>query len=273
MADEEVKYKGTAWSESNSQSTSTTNQQSETKKVLDTELLNTILSGLVGQMTDEQINAFAENLLLPQLNAGLEAADQAYETTKLAKEQEKADLAVSLARAIQEQQSAYKQSMAGVETAALARGMGRSSYTLQTLANQGNALAQVVRQLTDESARQQGQLQEQISLAAQQQTQTKNRLNKDYAAQLAAKVQELRQNQQNAFNQNYMTAVSAALGSQTKNDSTTTGSSSSLNLSGNIENMSDYSGGAGTSSGTKKKPSSKLPTVSLPDDVDVISHG
>lgn len=119
----------------------------------------------------------------------------------------------------------------------------------------------------------QGQLQEQISLAAQQQTQTKNRLNKDYAAQLAAKVQELRQNQQNAFNQNYMTAVSAALGSQTKNDSTTTGSSNSLNLSGNIENMSDYAGGAGTSSGTKKKPSSKLPTVSLPDDVDVISHG
>lgn len=273
MADEEVKYKGTAWSESNSQSTSTTNQQSETKKVLDTELLNTILSGLVGQMTDEQINAFAENLLLPQLNAGLEAADQAYETTKLAKEQEKADLAVSLARAIQEQQSAYKQSMAGVETAALARGMGRSSYTLQTLANQGNALAQVVRQLTDESTRQQGQLQEQISLAAQQQTQTKNRLNKDYAAQLAAKVQELRQNQQNALNQNYMTAVSAALGSQTKNDSTTTGSSNSLNLSGNIENMSDYSGGAGTSSGTKKKPSGKLPTVSLPYDVDVISHG
>ena len=54
MADD-VKYKGTSWSESNSQSSSTTNQQSETKKVLDTELLNTILSGLVGQMTDEQL--------------------------------------------------------------------------------------------------------------------------------------------------------------------------------------------------------------------------
>lgn len=273
MADEEVKYTGKSWSEANSQSTSTTNQESTTKRVLDAELLNTILSGLAGQMTDEQINAFAESLLLPQLNAGLEAAEQAYETTRLSKEQEKADLAASLARAITEQQNAYRQSMAGVETAALARGMGRSSYTLQTLAGQGNALAQVVQQLTDENTRQQSQLQEQISLAAQQNAQTKGRLNTDYAAQLAAKVQELRQNQQNAFNQNYMTAVSAALGSQTKNDSTTTGSSSSLNLSGDIENMGDYGGGAGSSSGTKKKPSSKLPTASPPDDVDVISHG
>ena len=271
MADE-VKYKGTAWSESTSQNTSTTNQQSETKKVLDTELLNTILSGLVGQMTDEEIGTFAENLLKPQLNAGLEAADQTYETTKLAKEQEKADLAVSLAKAIQEQQNAYRKSMTDVETAALARGMGRSSYTLQTLAGQGNALAQIIQQLTDENTRQQSQIQEQITLAAQQQAQTKNRLNTDYAASLAAKVQELRQNQQNAYNQNYMTAVSAALGSQTKNDSTTSGSSNSLSLSGNIENMSDYAGGAGSSSGTKKKPSSKLPTVSLPDDVDIIAY-
>lgn len=253
MADEQVKYRGASWSETNSQGSSSTNQESMTKKVLDSDLLKVILSGLSGQMTDEEMSAFAESLLRPQLRAGLEAADQTYETAKLAKEQEKENLAASLARAIQEQQAAYKQSMADVETAALARGMGRSSHTLQTLANQGNALAQVIRQMTDESTRQQGQLQQQITLAQQQQAQTKNRLNTDYAANLAAKVQELKQNQQAAYNSNYMTAVSAALGSQTKNDSTTKESGSSLSLSGNIENMDNYKGGAGASTGTTQK--------------------
>lgn len=253
MADGDVKYVGKSWSESNSQNQSSTSQQSETKKILDTELLGTILSGLVGQMTEEEMGVFAENLLKPQLNAGLEAADQAYETTKLAKEQEKENLAASLAKAIQEQQSAYRKSMTDIETAALARGMGRSSHTLQMLANQGNALALVVQQLTDENTRQQSQIQEQITLAAQQQAQTKNRLNTDYAANLAAKVQELRQNQQNAYNQNYMTAVSTALGSKTTSDSKTDGSGTSMSLSGEIQNMGDYTS---TSSGTKKSSSS-----------------
>lgn len=255
MANEGVVYKGTAWSETNSQSTSTTKQESTTKKILDSGLLKQILSGLIAPMTDQEMTEFAQNLLRPQLNAGLEAADQAYETTKLAKEQEKENLAAQLAKAIMEQQNAYRKSTADVENAALARGMGRSSYTLDTLANQGNALAQVIRQLTDESARQQGQIQSQITLAAQQQAQTKNRLNTDYAANLAAKIQELKQAQQDRYNSNYMTAVSASLGSQTSGVSTTTGSDSSLSLSGNIENMENYNGGAGTSSGSTK-PSS-----------------
>lgn len=70
--------------DSTSQSSSTS--QSTSKNVLDKELMNQILSGLMGTMTDEQITQFAENLLRPQLNAGLEASQQNYETTKLSKE-------------------------------------------------------------------------------------------------------------------------------------------------------------------------------------------
>lgn len=55
--------------------------------------------------------------------------------------------------------------------------MGRSSYTLQTLANQGDTLAKAVQQLTDESTRQSGQIQKQITQAAQQNSQTQGRLN------------------------------------------------------------------------------------------------
>ena len=83
-----------SWSTSTTKSSSTTKTQeqgrheSTTKNVLDQELLQTILGGLAGQMTQEEIAAFAENLLKPQLNAGIEAAQQGFETTKLSKEQE-----------------------------------------------------------------------------------------------------------------------------------------------------------------------------------------
>lgn len=223
-----------SWSESSSQSTSKTTQTSQTQKTLDQALVDQIMSGFIGQMTDDEIRKYAESLLNPQLNAGLEAAKQNYETLELAKKQEQENLAATLARSIQEQQSAYQRSAANVETAALARGMGRSSYTMQSLANQGNALAEAVRQLTTDNARQQNQIQQQISQAAQQTAQTTGRLNTDYASQLAAKIQEIRQNQQNAYNSAYMTAVSGALGSKTTGGSSTSSTGKNASVSGDF---------------------------------------
>ena len=210
-------------SREHSQSQSQSQSQSTTKKLLDSELMNQILGGLAGNMTDKEIAAFAENLLRPQLNAGIEASRQNFETTKLSKEQEIANLAANLTRAIDEQNSVYRQSKANVETAALNRGMGRSSYTLQTLANQGDALAKAVRELTDENARKTGQIQDQITQAAQQNSQTQGRLNTDFASQLAAKVQELKESQRKEWNSNYLTAISAAMGQQTTGSQQTSG--------------------------------------------------
>ena len=133
--------------QSKSQSKSESKSLQTTKNILDTALRDEILSGLMGYMTDEEIAAYAENLLNPQLKAGIEAAQQGYETTELAKRQEIENLASALARSVEQQNMAYRQNMADVQNAALARGMGRSSYTLQSLANQGNALAQAVMQL------------------------------------------------------------------------------------------------------------------------------
>lgn len=216
-----------SWSKTHSETKheSETKSQSETKKVLDEELRDKILAGLMGYMTDEEIAEYAENLLRPQLSAGLEAAEQQYATTELAKRQEIENLAAALAKGIEEQENAYGKSMANVQTAALARGMGRSSYTLQTLAQQGDALAKAVADLTTDTTRQQDQIQKQISLAATQKAQTTGRLNTDYAANLAAKVQELRQQQRQEYNQNYLTAVSGSMGTASTGQQNTKGQS------------------------------------------------
>ena len=243
--------------DSTSQSSSTS--QSTSKNVLDKELMNQILSGLMGTMTDEQITQFAENLLRPQLNAGLEEAQQNYETTKLSKEQEIENLAANLTRSIDEQNAAYRRSAANVETAALNRGMGRSSYTMQTLANQGDALAKAVQQLTEDSGRRSQQIQNQITQAAQQNSRTQGRLNSDYASQLAAKVQELKENQRKEWNSNYLTAISSAMGQQTTGSQTsigsqqTTGSQQTIGTSETTGESSTESSGTSVSTTTTSR--------------------
>lgn len=221
--------------------------------MLDDALVNKILSGLMGYMTDDEISAYAENLLEPTLNAGLEAAEQEYAATELAKNQEIENLATALQKGIENQESAYAKSMANVETAALARGMGRSSYTLQSLANQGDALAKAVNDLTADTQRQQSQIQKQISLAAQQKAQTTGRLNTDYASNLAAKIQELRQQQRQEYNQNYLTAVSGSMGTASQGSQQTTGSSTTDSETKGWSNTSSTSvtkslGGGGSKS-------------------------
>ncbi len=250
----------TANSREHSQSQSQSQSQSTTKKLLDSELLNQILGGLAGSMTDKEIAAFAENLLRPQLNAGIEASQQNFETTKLSKEQEIANLAANLTRAIDEQNSAYRQSQANVETAALNRGMGRSSYTLQTLANQGDALAKAVRELTDENARKTGQIQDQITQAAQQNSQTQGRLNTDFASQLAAKVQELKDTQRREYNSNYLTAISAAMGQQTTGTQQTTGMTDTTGTTDTTSHTTSTTGSSGSGSGSSGSSGSKKTT-------------
>ena len=212
-------------SHSETSSLSESKSQSSTQKVLDEKLRDQILAGLMGYMTDEEIDAYAKNLLSPQLNAGLEAARHQYAQTEAAKKQEIENLASALSRGIAEQESAYGRSMANVQTAALARGMGRSSYTMDTLARQGDALSGAVRELTRESEKKQAQIQHEISLAAKQKAETEGRLNADYAGNLAAKVQEIKNQQRQAYNQNYLSAVSGSMGTATTGQQNTTGSS------------------------------------------------
>ena len=247
---------------SETKSQSATQSQSATSKVLDEALRDKILAGLMGYMTDEEIDAYAENLMAPQLSAELEGAQQAYEQAKLSGEQEIELLAAELARNVKEQNRAYKQSMADVETAALARGMGRSSYTLDTLANQGERLAEAVRDLQTDNGKRTQQVRDRMTLAAQQHARTQQRLNTDYAKNLAAKVQEIKENQRREYNQNYLTAVSGSMGSATAGSSQTSGSSTTdttgfSETRGSSTTVTKTSGG-----GSSKKSSGGVDAVS-----------
>lgn len=212
-------------SESKSQSQS--QNQSQTKKVLDEKLRDEILSGLMGYMTDEEIDAYAQNLLRPQHDAQMEAARQKREKDEQLGKQEIEDLAAQLSRSIDEQRRSYEKSAADVQTAALKRGMGRSSYTLEMLANEGDRLARAVRELTQENERKSAQIRERMALETRQNAQTMGRLETDYAAQLAAKVQELKESQRREYNQSYLTAVSGSMGTSTSGQSSTQGTSES----------------------------------------------
>ena len=270
MAEREgYSYTPASWQESSQSGSSETKQSSETGKTLDEALLARILAGLNGQMTDEEISEYARMLMEPQLNAELEASQQQYETTRQAKEQEIANLESELRRGVEQQNAAYRQSMADVDTAALARGMGRSSYTLQTLANQGDALAKAVMELTRDAQDRSSQIQQQITLAAQQNAQTQGRLKTDYATNLAAKVQELRQTQREQANSNYMTAVSEALGSKTSNQSATTTTDTSRTDAGTAAAIVPEGTGGGDSGGGSS--GSKKNTANKSEGTDIIT--
>ncbi len=242
-------------SQSKTQSRAESQSQSTTKKQLDEQLRDRILAGLMGYMTDEEIDAYARNLLEPQLGAQIEAAQQDYDAKKLAREQEIEDLAAALSRDIEAQEKAYRRSAADVETAALQRGMGRSSYTLETLAQQGTLLAEAVERLTGESKRKRGQIQAQITQAGEQNAQTQGRLQANYAKELAAKVQELRDSQRKQYNADYLSAVNASMGSQTTGESSTKGSSTT-NTKGFSETHGESTtvttSGGGSGGGSRK---------------------
>ncbi len=243
----------TSESHSKSKSESQSQSQSTTKKVLDEKLRDEILSGLLGYMTDEEIDAYAENLLRPQRDAQLEAAKQKYETERLLGEQEIENLAAELNASIDKQRRSYAQSSADVQTAALARGMGRSSYTLDALAAEGDKMARAIRDLTQENERKNAQIRAQMAQAARHNTQTAGRVNTDYAAQLAAKVQELRESQRKEYNQNYLTAVSGSMGTSTSGQSSTqkTGTTDTTGISHTQGSSSTVTKAYGTGGGSK----------------------
>ena len=243
----------TSESHSKSKSESQSQSQSTTKKVLDEKLRDEILSGLLGYMTDEEIDAYAENLLRPQRDAQLEAAQQKYETDRMLGEQEIENLAAELRESIDKQRRSYAQSSADVQTAALARGMGRSSYTLDALAAEGDKMARAIRDLTQENERKNAQVRAQMAQAAQQNAQTAGRVNADYAAQLAAKVQELRESQRKEYNQNYLTAVSGSMGTSTSGQSSTqkTGTTDTTGISHTQGSSSTVTKSYGTGGGSK----------------------
>lgn len=256
-------------SNSQSQSTSQSQQQSQgqsqstTQNVVNDGLLDRILAGLqnVGYTgkSEEELREIAANRYNPIYNAETEAARQKQQATDLGLQQQIESLLAGGERQLNQQNAAYDQSRANIETGALARGMGRSSYTMSTLNKNDQARAAALDQIMRDLNMQQGQLEAQRTQSSQQLAETLGRLETDKQTQILNQLQDLLdseyQKQQSATqqqNSNWLTALEMAMGQQTTGtqSSLTQGSASEqTNSTSNTSQTSTTTSGSGGSSG------------------------
>lgn len=129
------------------------------------------------------------------------AAQQAYDQSALALDQQSAALDPVYQRQIQEAQQATEKSVVNADNAALARGMGRSSYALATRANIDTAGTKLQNDIMTELSQAKGNLNSQKSLAQQQLAQLLSQYSTSKASDMASYVDQQRQSDlENALN-------------------------------------------------------------------------
>ena len=244
---------------SKNQTTTSQSQQSQsiTQAVINSELLAQILAGLQDagytQKTTDELMKIAEDYYLPQYNAEIEAEKQAQAVKDMSYTQQLENLQSAYGKNIDVQNAAYDKSRAALETGALARGMGRSSYTMATLAGNDQARSAALAQLADDYLQNVRQVTDEQALSNAQSAETIGRLNADKATNITNKLRELADaeyqkyitgvNQQNA---NYLAAVQAAMGQMTTGQTTET--STQVTTSGGSRSSS-----SGKSTGSASK--------------------
>ena len=250
---------------SKNQTTTSQSQQSQsiTQAVINSELLAQILAGLKDagytQKTTDELMKIAEDYYLPQYNAEIEAEKQAQAVKDMSYTQQLENLQSAYGKNINVQNAAYDKSRAALETGALARGMGRSSYTMATLAGNDQARSAALAQLADDYLQNVRQVTDEQTLSAAQSAETIGRLNADKATNITNKLRELADteyqkyitgvNQQNA---NYLAAVQAAMGQMTTGQTTGTSKTSETSNTTGQSTQVTYAGGSGTSSSGKR---------------------
>lgn len=244
---------------SKNQTTTSQSQKSQsiTQAVINSELLAQILEGLQDagytQKTTDELMKIAEDYYLPQYNAEIEAEKQAQAVKDMSYTQQLENLQSAYGKNIDVQNAAYDKSRAALETGALARGMGRSSYTMATLAGNDQARSAALAQLADDYLQNVRQVTDEQALSSAQSEETIGRLNADKATNITNKLRELADaeyqkyitgvNQQNA---NYLAAVQAAMGQMTTGQTTET--STQVTTSGGSRSSS-----SGKSTGSASK--------------------
>ena len=247
---------------SQSQSQQSQQSQSTTQAVVNSELLAQILEGLQDagytQKTTDELMKIAEDYYLPQYNAEIEAQKQAQAVKDMSYTQQLENLQSAYGKNINVQNAAYDKSRAALETGALARGMGRSSYTMATLAGNDQARSAALAQLADDYLQNVRQVTDKQTMSSAQSAETIGRLNADKATNITNKLRELADteyqkyitgvNQQNA---NYLAAVQAAMGQMTTGQTTGTSKTSETSNTTGQSTQVTYAGGSGTSSSGK----------------------
>lgn len=242
---------------SKSQSQQSQQSQSTTQAVVNSELLAQILAGLQDagytQKTTDELMKIAEDYYLPQYNAQIEAEQQEQAVKDMSYTQQLENLQSAYGKNIDVQNAAFDKSRAALETGALSRGMGRSSYTMATLSGNDQARSAALAQLADDYLQNVRQVTDEQALSAAQSAETIGRLKADKATNITNTLRELADteyqkyitgvNQQNA---NYLAAVQAAMGQMTTGQTTGTSTTNETSNTTGQSTQVTVAGGSGT---------------------------
>jgi len=141
---------------------------------------------LITPKDDAEYRRQAEAALTGDVNDQLEALAQDMETNNRSYEKSRRDLKEQAEISRRQLDADYAAARADVETAALRRGMGRSSYLTDNLTHLGQQHAGALAQVDSTLARELGDVNEAQLLAQQHYQQTVQRLREDLADDLAA---------------------------------------------------------------------------------------
>lgn len=250
------------------QSTSSQQSQSSTQKEVNSTLLEQLLAGLTDTAytpkTMEELQQMAENLYNPTYSAEVQALKSAQETNNLAYSQQLENMLSAYDKNIGTQDAAFDKSRTAIETGALQRGMGRSSYTMSTLNNNDKARSDALAQMAADYSQNVGQVEARREQMTAQAGSELQRLETDKATNISNTLQQLADQEyerqtaaQNQQNQNYLTAVDMSMGqattgnqtATTEGSSTTDGTSNTVSKTNSTQTQTTQSGG----SGSKKK--------------------
>lgn len=148
--------------------------------------------------TDEEYRQQATNQYMPQYNAQVEAAQQAAEREQLGYQNQLAQLERAMADSRESLNTSNQKNLSELQNSMLRRGVARSSYAAQTLANAQasgqNALSKLERDYLANTA----YVGQQQQLTTSQLAQTEKRLKEDLATNIANYEQTLRSNDKTA---------------------------------------------------------------------------
>ena len=171
--------------------------------------LNQVLTNLMANSPGyslQDLQGMAHNMYNSYYGQMQLAAQQAHDTNVLALQQQADRLGRTYDQRRQESANQYAQAVSAADRRALSRGMGRSSYNLQTLANLQQAGAEAQEQLWQQQGEDEAHIGQQITQAGQHLAQQIQQYQQGQASDELSWVQQqqMQQAQQNTANQQWL---------------------------------------------------------------------
>ena len=165
-------------------------------------ITNQLVNALMNPSSGVDLQEMAHNLYSSYYDQLSLAAQQAYDTNALALQQQKTNLGRNYDRQRQEAANNYAQAVSQADRRAMQRGMGRSSYNMQTLANLDQAGVEAQNELWRMQSEDEGNIDAKITQAAQQLAQQLQHYTQNQASDELGYVQQQQLQNAQTANQN-----------------------------------------------------------------------